>query len=82
MYVNEGTFSRLKKTAANAIVERDRLKAENAKLRELVHILAHCAAGHGCDICQINGGEGLINTLDMCESVHDRMRELGIEVYG
>ena len=36
MYVNEGMFNRLKETAANAIVERDQLKAENAKLWEYI----------------------------------------------
>ena len=67
----------------NGCLMRDRAckaEAENTNLRKLVRILAHCAAGHGCDICPINGGEGLINILDMCESVHDRMRELGVEV--
>lgn len=57
-----------------------RLETENAKLRELVLILANCAAGHGCDYCPINGGQGYVGELDMCESVHDRMRELGVEV--
>ena len=72
MYRQSNELGRLNKAVR-------RYKADNAKLRELVRILAHCASGHGCDICQINGGEGLINILDMCESVHDRMRELGIE---
>lgn len=30
MYINEGTFNRLKETAANAIAERDQLKAGKA----------------------------------------------------
>lgn len=60
--------------------EVDQLKAENAKLQELVWTLANCAAGHGCDYCPINGGYGYVGEHDMCESVHTRMRELGIEV--
>ena len=58
----------------------DELRAENAKLRELVWTLANCAAGHGCDYCPINGGYGYVGERDMCESVHARMCELGIEV--
>lgn len=54
------------------------LESENAKLRELALMLANCAAGHGCDYCPINGGQGYVGEIDMCESVHDRMRELGV----
>lgn len=60
--------------------ERDQLKAENSALRELVRMLANCAAGHGCDYCPINGGHGYVDEIDMCESVHDYMRELRVEV--
>lgn len=59
--------------------EVKRLKAENAKLRELVFVLAHCAADSGCDSCPINGGCARVGELDLCETVHDRMRELGVE---
>lgn len=62
------------------VTERERLDAENAKLRELAWTLANCAAGHGCDYCPINGGYGYVGELDMCESVHASMRELGVEV--
>lgn len=58
--------------------ERDQLKAENAKLHELALTLAHCAAGHGCDMCPLNGKEGIVNALDMCDGIHDRMRQLGV----
>ena len=67
----------------NGCLMRDRAckaEAENAKLRELVWTLANCAAGHGCDFCPINGGYGYVGEQDMCESVHARMRELGVEV--
>lgn len=51
---------------------------ENKELRELALTLAHCAAGHGCDMCPLNGKEGIVNALDMCDGIHDRMRELGV----
>ena len=62
-----------------AVDALEKLEAENARLRELVSILAHCAAGYGCDLCPINGGCGMVGELDMCETVHDCMRELGVE---
>ena len=54
------------------------LRKENKALRELALTLAHCAAGHGCDMCPLNGKEGLVNALDMCDGIHDRMRQLGV----
>ena len=53
-----------------------KLEDENKELRELALTLAHCAAGHGCDICPLNGKEGIVNALDMCDGIHDRMRQL------
>lgn len=59
--------------------EYARLCHVNDKLRELVSVLAHCAADSGCDSCPINGGCARVRELDLCETVHDRMRELGVE---
>lgn len=58
---------------------RDVWQENDAKLRELVSVLAHCAADSGCDSCPINGGCARVGELDLCETVHDRMRELGVE---
>ena len=55
------------------------LERENDRLRELVSILAHCAADNGCDSCPINGGCARVGELDLCETAHERMRELGVE---
>ena len=50
------------------------LKAESAKLRELVAALYRCAdAGKPCETCPLFDGEG--GCLDA-----DRIRELGVEV--
>ena len=53
------------------------LAAENAKLRELVSELWVSCPVHDsdCDECQHKGGR------TGCE-LYDRMRELGVEVYG
>lgn len=59
-------------------------EAENAKLRELVRIMAYCMQeGTDCDGCKLNGGAGRNEALDAfwaCDGLYDRMRELGIEV--
>lgn len=58
---------------------RDVWQENDAKLRELVSVLAHCAADSGCDSCPINGGCARVGELDLCATVHDHMRELGVE---
>ena len=55
--------------------ERDRLAAENAKLRELVSGLEHCCQGFDCDCCPLYDPSGTNHRR--CESLE---RELGIEV--
>lgn len=61
--------------------ERKRLDYENAKLRELVCVFYHCTTSGVCDECPVNGG-GPVHLLPdtICDTMHDRMRELGIEV--
>ena len=56
-------------------------RAENAKLRELVRTFYHCTTSGECDECPINGG-GLVRLMPdtICDTIHDRMRELGVEV--
>lgn len=51
------------------------LRAENAKLRELVNGLEYCAQGHVCDCCPLYDPSGI--NRRRCESLE---RELGIEV--
>ncbi len=64
VYVNNASF--------------DRVVKENMRLRRFAYAMAHCAAGHGCDICPINDGEGFVSDWDMCESAHNLMGELGV----
>ena len=68
--MTDKTTERLKETAASAIRERDRLKAENAKLRELVKEMRVCLE----DECKRCHEWGDICDLEQC------MRELGVEV--
>ena len=61
--------------------EVDQLKAENAKLRELVRIMVYCMQyERECDGCRINGADGAITDPAGCDGMFERMRELGIEV--
>lgn len=61
--------------------EVEDLCAENAKLRELVRTFYHCTTSGECDECPINGG-GPVHLMPdtICDTIHDRMRELGVEV--
>lgn len=57
------------------------LERENAKLRELVRVFYHCTTSGECDECPINGGSTVHLMPDtICDTIHDRMRGLGIEV--
>ena len=60
--------------------ERDQLKAENAKLRELAGIMAYCMQERNCDWCKVNGGTGEVTEPAGCDVLLDLLRELGIEV--
>lgn len=59
------------------------LEAENAKLRNLAHILCHCMQIHAeCDDCRLNGAKGELafDPLCACDGLHELLREVGIEV--
>lgn len=59
-------------------------QSENAKLRELIGILAFCAndEAHDCDKCAINGAEMHVTVPEwlFCDSLIERLRTLGVEV--
>ena len=59
----------------------ERLAEENAMLRELVRTFYHCTTSGECDECPINGG-GPVHLMPdtICDTIHCRMRELGVEV--
>ena len=61
--------------------ERKRLDYENDSLRELVRTFYYCTTSGECDECPINGG-GPVHLMPdtICDTIHDRMRELGVEV--
>lgn len=59
----------------------DEVDAENAKLRELVHILAYCMSEDcDCDRCVLNEADMPTPRISACYSLPDRIRELGVEV--
>lgn len=62
----------------------DTLANENARLRELVLCLLTCSSdtGDACDKCPVNGGSGIWEFEDFCDSLLDRVHELRIEVDG
>lgn len=54
-------------------------EAENAKLRELVRTFYHCTTSGECDRCPVNsGGPVHLQPDTICDTIHDRMRELGV----
>ena len=66
--------------AEDAIEQVHCLQTENAKLRELVRVFYHCTTSGECDECPINGG-GPVHLMPdtICDTIHDRMHELGVE---
>lgn len=71
-----------KATALDASTRRvDELCKENERLRGLVRVFYHCTTSGKCDYCPINGGGTVKLMADtICDTLHDRMRELEIEV--
>ena len=66
-------------------ISYDELLTDNAKLRELACTLVYCMQVHNdCDGCRLNGSKGELSydPLLACDGLHERMRELGIEVDG
>ena len=55
-------------------------RAKNARLRELARVFYHCTTSGECDECPINGG-GPVHLMPdtICDTIHDRMRELGVD---
>lgn len=66
--------------AADTICE---LQTENAKLRELLSVMAYCNQfRRDCDGYSMNGAAGIITERAGCDELLDRLRELGAEVDG
>ena len=77
-YASQEVHAEVITAIANRIeAEYKRMQAENAKLRELVSGLEHCAQGLVCDCCPLYDPSG--TNHHRCESLE---RELGIEVDG
>ena len=55
------------------------LEEQNAKLRELVRVMAYCMQQvRDCDGCAANGADGAVTAPSGCDWLRDRMRELGV----
>jgi hypothetical protein len=72
----------LAKEANDKAVQIARLKAENAKLRELVRDYEHCSMHADCDRCEYDGTTSTHCPLSPCFPDIDELRELGVEVDG
>ena len=64
---------------AKAESEHMRLKAENAKLRELVRDYEHCSMHADCDRCEYDGTTSTHCPLSPCFPDIDELRELGVD---
>lgn len=55
------------------------LNDENDRLRKLVNVMAFCMQqGRDCDGCAVNGADGVVTAPSGCDTLRDRMRELGV----
>lgn len=80
--VDEGV-RRLEKALDASTARVDELCKENEKLRGLVRVFYYCTTSGRCDYCPINGGGTVKLMADtICDTLHDRMCELEIEVDG
>lgn len=56
-------------------------QAENAKLRELMRVMAYCNQfRRDCDGCSMNDAAGIITERAGCDELLTRLRKMGIEV--
>lgn len=59
----------------------DAWQTENARLRELMSVMAYCNQfRRDCDGCSMNGSAGIITERAGCDELLVRLRELGVEV--
>lgn len=59
----------------------EQAEAENAKLRELMSVMAYCNQfRRDCDGCSLNGAAGIITERAGCDELLARLRNLGVEV--
>ena len=66
---------------ANREADLEDALAENAKLRELISVMAYCNQfSRDCDGCSMNGASGIITERAGCDEMLARLRELGVEV--
>ncbi len=73
----EDKNARLRSRLSDEFAENARMTVENAKLWELVRVMAFCMQHErDCDGCRLNGARGTITTPAGCDGLLDRMREL------
>lgn len=57
------------------------LERENAKLRELMSVMAYCNQfKRDCDGCSMNGADGIITERAGCDELLTCLRKFGVEV--
>ena len=79
----EGAVLYINDAYLEAVDALEKLEAENARLREMVRILAYCMSeDRNCDRCVFNGADMPTPRISACDSLPDRLRELGVEVGG
>jgi len=77
--------AKLRESVKRLMTQRDerlaRAEADNAKLRELLSVMAYCNQfRRDCDGCSMNGAAGIITERAGCDELLVRLRELGVEV--
>ena len=72
-------FCKAQTDAQMAYIEAELLRRENAKLRELLSVMAYCNQfRRDCDGCRMNGAAGIVTERAGCDELLDRLRELGV----
>ena len=75
----EGENARLCSCLSDDAENARMIMAENAKLRELVHVMAYCMQQYrDCDGCAANGADGAVTAPSGCDWLRECMRELGV----
>lgn len=72
--------AKLRQQLADVTESMWRVEKRCAKLRELVRVMAYCMQyERECDGCRLNDADGTITAPVGCDSLLDRMRELGVD---
>lgn len=68
-----------RKTTNASVVRHHHAPTVEDVLRELVRVMAYCMQqGRDCDGCAVNGADGVVTAPSGCDTLRDRMREMGV----